>query len=403
MSIFTKVSTLFLISIVLMLYLSNTTAKLTDEKIEFIHKEKYIQASRELFDYLVNGDITGLKKRAKEFYYDEIKLTNDFRNKRKVYEKDISFGKIIIYEKDNVYFLYMKYFDDEFVFYDTSQNEELKKKALLNYLIIADILLLVVIFAFVIKMLIPLKNIALAMDKFGSGDYSFRLHKSNSEDEISKVTEQFNKMAENLETLITSRTQLLHDISHELKTPISKAILSLELIGESKYKKILKKSISQIDLLTNELLDIEKFNSKHFSLNIQVYSIDTILFEALSKMLIDDEKDIDVEIIEVFTCYADLNYLSIAIKNLIDNAMKYKTNGKVKIVIEKNCIEVKNQGEALQKELSYYLEIFTQEDKSRNIKGHGLGLNLVKRILDYHGFKLKYRYEEGYNIFSILV
>lgn len=403
MSIFKKVTTLFLISLVLMFYVSNFTDKVTNEKIELTHKSKYIQASQELFKPLVNGDLALLQKQAKEFGYSMKKSPMNIPNKTVIYEKNISFGKVLVYKQKSAYFLYMKYLDDSFVFYDNSQKKELEKKETLNYLILADLLILIVIFILLIRMLSPLKNLSIAMEKFGKGDYSWRLPSSKKNDEIARLINQFNEMATNLESLILSRTQLLNDISHELKTPISKSLLSLEMLEEGKYKKILKKSISQIDNLTNELLDIEKFNSKHLHLDMQIYSIDTILFEAISKMLIGDEKELDVEIGELFTCKADLNYMAIAVKNLIDNAIKYKTSQKVQIHIDKNFLEVKNRGDALTRELDYYLETFTQEDSSRNVKGYGLGLNLVKRILDFHNFKLTYRYEDGYNIFSIIV
>ena len=403
MSIFKKVTILFFISLVLMFYVSNFTDKVANEKIELVHKSKYIQASQELFQYLVSGDLTLLKNHAKELHYSVKKSSLDALKKTVIYEKNISFGKILIYKQNDAYFLYMQYLDDAFVFYDKSQKKELEKKETLNYLILADLLILIVIFILLIRMLAPLKKLLTAMEKFGTGDYSLRLPPSKKDDEIAGLTNQFNEMAASLESLILSRTQFLNDISHELKTPISKAILSLEMLKEGKYKKILKKSITQIDNLTNELLDIEKFNSKHLHLDMQAYSIDTILFEAISKMLIDDEKELSVKIENLFTCRADLNYMSIAVKNLIDNAMKYKASGKVQIVIDKNFLEVKNRGEALSKELDYYLDTFTQEDCSRSVKGYGLGLNLVKRILDYHNFKLDYRHEKGYNIFSIIM
>ena len=401
MSIFTKVTILFCVSIILMFYLSTQTDKITNEKIELVHKEKYIQASKELFKYLINGDLTRLNNRAQELQYE---VQNRVFDKEKIiYEKNISFGKILIYKSEDVYYLYMKYFDDEFVFYDNAQTKEIEQKKSLNYLIIADISLLIVIFVLIIKMLTPLKGISNAMEKFGKGEYTFRLKQSKQNDEIAKVSNQFNIMAASLEALIHSRTQLLNDISHELKTPISKAMLSLELIEDSKYKKILKKAILQIDNLTEELLDIERLNSKHLKLDMQVYGMDTILFEAISKMLIDDEKELDVEMINLFTCKVDLNYMSMAVKNLVDNAIKYKSSGKVEIVIDRNKIEIKNRGEALKKGLDFYLQSFTQEDNSRNIKGYGLGLNLVKRVLDYHDFKLEYRHENEYNVFSVLV
>jgi two-component system OmpR family sensor kinase len=401
MSIFTKVFALFCISIVLMFYLSLQTNKITDEKIELVHKEKYIQASKELFSYLINGDLTLLNDRAKKLNYEKKSVNLKDKNIKIIYESTISFGNIQILKKDDMYMLYMKYLDDEVSFYDLSQKKELEQKEHLNYLIIADILLLVVMLLVILKMLIPLKNISKAIEKFGSGDYSLRLDESKKSDEISKVIKKFNAMAQNIDNLLTSRTQLLNDMSHELRTPISKAMISLEMMEESKYKKILKKSITQIDKLTDELLEIERLNSNNVTLDIKKHSMDTILAEAFSKMMIDNEDEIEVQILTLFECNADINYLSIAIKNLIDNALKYKEKGNVEILIDKDIIEIKNEGKPLSKELDYYLETFTQEDNSRNIQGYGLGLNIVKRVLEYHHFKLEYRYEDGKNIFSI--
>ena len=398
MSIFTKVSILFLISISLMFYLSLQTNKIVGNKIQLLQKKQYIQASKELFGYLVSGNLDSLNHKAKMLGYDKKNFT--LEDKKIVYKQDISFGSIEILQKDGLFFLYMKYLNDEVLYYDKSQYKDSQQKDNLNYLILANVFILIILFLVILKILAPLKNISIALLKFGSGNYSLRLKESKGGDEITKVTNKFNTMAENIENLINSRVQLLNDISHELRTPISKAMISLEMIEDGKYKKILKKSIMQIDELTNELLEIERLNSNNLKLEIISHSIDTILAEALSKMMIDEE-EIDIKIINSFTCKADLKYFSIAIKNLIDNAIKYKTKGTVEIIIDTNKIEIKNTGEALSKELDYYLETFTQEDNSRKIKGYGLGLNIVKRVIQRHDFTLSYRYKEGYNIFSI--
>ncbi len=400
MTIFKKIFILFCVSIVVMSFLSSKINQISNEKIALVYKDKYIESSKELFNYLINGDLADLYKRAKELNYK--KMSNSLiKNAKIIYEHRVSFGNVKIIKKDNGYLLYMKYLDADVLFYDASQKNEAEQKENINYLIITAILLLIIIFLIFLRMLIPLKNISKAIEKFGSGNYSFRLKESKSQDEISKVIKKFNAMAENLESLMTSRSQLLRDISHELRTPISKAIISLEMIEDSKYKKILKKSINQIDSLTNELLEIERLNSNSIELDIKKYSIDTILASSLSKMLIENEEEIEVKIINLFDCNADINYLSIAIKNLIDNALKYKEKGKVEILIDKNVLEIKNIGTQLSKDLSYYMQTFTQEDNSRNIVGYGLGLNIVKRILEYHNFKLEYRHENNKNIFSI--
>ncbi|MGB5867137.1 MAG: ArsS family sensor histidine kinase [Arcobacteraceae bacterium] len=403
MSIFTKVTALFCLSIILMLFLSTQANKINDEKTELIHKQTYIQISKELFNYLAQGDLTTLEKTLDKLNYSKQNLTQIKKNLQSIYKQDISFGEIQIYkQKDNTYVLYMKYLDDEFYLYDESQHQELEQKEHLNYLIIADILILVVMFLVIINILKPLKVISRGLNKFGAGNYSKRLQPLTSKDEIADVINKFNVMAENLESLITSRTQFLSDISHELRTPISKAKISLEMIEESKYSNILKKAISHIDELTNELLELERLNSNTLMLNMEKHSIETILANALDKMIIENEENMNIEIKESFESVVDLNYISMAIKNLIDNALKYKTEQKVNILVEKNSLSILNIGAPLSKDLEYYMQTFTQEDNTRNIKGYGLGLNIVKRVLEHHKFILQYRYRNGQNIFTIL-
>ena len=89
MSIFKKVTILFFISLVLMFYVSNFTDKVANEKIELVHKNKYIQASQELFRYLVSGDLTLLQNHAKELHYSVKKSSLNTLKKTIIYEKNI--------------------------------------------------------------------------------------------------------------------------------------------------------------------------------------------------------------------------------------------------------------------------------------------------------------------------
>lgn len=401
MSIFTKVSLLFFVSVLLMGYISFKTNQITDKKIELLYKEKYIQASKEILNYLISANNEGLDKLLIKFNYK--KLPKSFLKKQAtlLYENAISFGDIKIYQQDNNYYLYMSYLDDDGLFYDMSQGNEIYDKNVLNFLIFTDLFVLFILFLVIIKMLIPLKHISNAMEKFGSGNYSSRLKQSNSNDEISKVVKKFNAMAANLEVLISARVQLLRDVSHELRMPISKAKLALEMIEKNKYTTILQKSINQIDTLTNELLEVERLNANTFVFDKKEYSLETIISEALSKMIIFDENEIEIEVKNNFKCYADLEYLSIAVKNLIDNALKYKEEGSVQIFVDENYLQISNIAKPLSKPLSYYVKVFVQENQAPNT-GYGLGLNIVKRILDFHEFKLDYTYKDGKNNFMIL-
>ena len=94
-----------------------------------------------------------------------------------------------------------------------------------------------------------------------------------------------------------------------------------------------------------------------------------------------------------------LYYLSIVIKNLIDNALKYASSFPILISVEKNKVSILNNGAKLSKDFEYYLKPFTQELSQRD--GSGLGLSIVEKIIHKHNFKLEYFYENGNNIFKI--
>ena len=403
MSILKKISLLFFASLLLMIYLTSLTNKTVEEKISSLYKQKYIGVSKKFLGYIIDADSQSLEKEAKKLHF--VRRDIDLNDKKLeiVFEDNISFGTLKIFQKDGFYFLYIKYLDEESTFFDTSQEKDMQNKQLLNYLFSTDILLLVIIFLLIINMLRPLKNIASAMEKFGKGNHSCRIKELKSSDEISKVIKEFNKMAQNIDSLLTSRKQLLRDVSHELRTPIARLKLALDLADENKHTNILKEATNQIDNLTNELLNIEKLNSQALELTKNRYDIETILAQTLSRMLIEDESALNIDIKEKISLDVDIEYFSMALKNLIDNALKYNEKGIVQIRIEENEIKIKNKGTPLKYELDYYLEAFTQEDSSRTKKGYGIGLNIVKRVLDKHGFKLKYSFYDGYNIFTIIV
>jgi two-component system, OmpR family, sensor kinase len=402
MSIITKVIILFSISFSLMIFLSNETNKLTQNTIETLLKEKYLEVSDELFTYLSDNDISALKNKIDALNFQEVSDTQHYLNTSSIlYQHNTELSSIkILQHEDNTYLLYMKYLDDDLLVMDKSQGKIFEDKKFLNYMIVADIFILFTLLFIILKMIYPLKKLSKSMKRFGEGDYSMRSDKFSA-DEIGELSQTFNAMAMNIENLITSRQRLLRDIGHELKTPISKSKLAVEMIENSKYKKILKKALREIDEMTGELLDIEKLNSNQQNFHYDQFDSETLVGLALSKLFLEDESKIDVTIESNFSIYADLNYLSIALKNLIDNALKYTTQKPVYIIVKDGSILVKSKGEKLDKPLEFYCEDFTQGDNSRNQKGYGLGLSLVKRILDKHQFKLVYDYEKDYNVFAI--
>ena len=117
-------------------------------------------------------------------------------------------------------------------------------------------------------------------------------------------------------------------------------------------------------------------------------------------MLISDKKKITIEIKNI-TFLTDYRLLALAIKNLLDNGIKYSVDHKVKLEAKDGkLIKIISKGDGLQHPLSYYTEPFSQEEKRS--EGFGLGLYIVHSIVEKLDYTLGYRYEDGENIFAII-
>ena len=394
MSIFKKISILFFISLTLMSIIGFWIDEINSKRIDTLVKEKYIKISNELFQNIENK--TQLNALLDKYDLEKKELKNN-NNYNILYENTLTFGYIVILQETfgDEFIIKIKYLDDEYIL-KTADEENITDKLILNILVFVDIFVLILIFLYILKLLSPLKIITKQLTNFANGDLSSRIDiKSN--DEIGILANSFNKMASNLENLITTREELLRDIGHELRTPIAKGKFAIEKIDDFSQKELLKKIFKDLEILTNELIELEKLNST--KLNITTFKAETLIVESLAKLYLDDESKIEIEIIDDFKIKADLYYLSIVLKNLIDNAIKYTSSFPIKIIVKTNEISVLNQGKALAKELDYYLKPFTQELSQRD--GFGLGLSIVKKIIDKHDFRLEYSYRNESNIFKI--
>ena len=395
MSIFKKISILFIISLTLMTIIGFWIDNINSKRIDALVKDKYIKISNELFANIENKN--ELTKLFTKYSLELKKETIKNQDYEIFYENKLTFGYILILQKqfDDEFILRIKYLDDEFTV-RTPDEENISDKFILNILVFVDIFVLILIFLYILKLLSPIKTITKQLTNFANGDLSSRIDiKSN--DEIGILANSFNKMASNLENLIKTREELLRDIGHELRTPIAKGKFAIEKIDDFSQKELLKKIFKDLEVLTNELIELEKLNST--KLNITSFSAETLIVESLGKLYLEDESKVEININEDFKITADLYYLSTALKNLIDNALKYAISYPIIIEANKNEISISNKGKELSKELEYYLKPFTQELSQRD--GFGLGLSIVKKIVDRHNFKLNYFYQKKSNIFII--
>lgn len=394
MSIFRKLTFLFIISLGLMSVIGLWIDNINSKRVDNFAKEKYFKIIDEIFKNIENKS-----------YIDSLILKNhlekidvlDENSSEIIYFSESTFGEISIfrYKSSNIYFLKIKYLDEEYIF-KTLDEESLSDKTILNTLVFLDVFALIMIFLYIIKLLAPLKTITKDIKAFANGDLSARVDIS-SKDEIGTLANSFNFMASSLQNSIKTREELLRDIGHELRTPIAKGKFAIEKIDDFSQKELLKKIFLDLETLTNELIELEKLNIT--KLNPTIFSAETLILESLGKLYLDDESKIAIDILEDFKIEADLDYLTIAVKNLIDNALKYAKSLPVTIKVEKNQISILNKGEKLSKDLEHYLKPFTQELSQRD--GFGLGLSIVKKIVDRHNFNLIYSYENDFNCFKL--
>ena len=394
MSIVKKISFLFILSLILMSIIGYWTDSINSKRMDNLVKEKYLKVIEDIFRNIENKNyINSLIEKNYLVKLEEFTKTNE----ETIYKQTYTFGQIEILKKifDDEFIIKIDYLDDSFVL-KTPNEQNLNDKSILNILVFLDVFVLLLIFLYILKLLNPLKTITNVIENFAKGNLSTRID-INSKDEIGILANSFNTMASSLENSIKTREELLRDIGHELRTPIAKGKFAIEKIDDFSQKELLKKIFLDLETLTNELIELEKLNIT--KLNITNFDAETLIIESLGKLYLDDESKIEVNIIENFKISADLYYLSIAIKNLIDNALKYATSYPITIEVNKNRISILNKGEKLSKELEYYLKPFTQELSQRD--GFGLGLSIVKKILDRHNFKITYEYKDHSNIFRI--
>jgi len=398
MSIFKKITILFLISFSLMIVIGYQMDKINTGRVEALITQKYLQDAKKIFLLLATSNPEQIEKNVQSLNLSKLDiLTNN--SMKIILKRSHSFGELqILKTPDSKYLLFIRYMDDSIMFIDNHLQKSFQEQWLLNILVVFDIIVLIIIFFIILKILSPLKDLILKMQNFTQGKHPSRVEvKSN--DEIGNVATTYNTMAQSIENLITSREEFLRDIGHELKTPISKGLFAVETLDASESKAIIQKSFTELERLSSELLEIEKLHALS-DIKKDVFKVETLILEALSRLILEDESIINIDIRNNFSIDGDLNYLSLALKNLIDNAIKYTSEYPVYIISDTDIITVKNKGKRLVHDISYYLEAFTQEGRGRNSKGYGLGLNIVKKIIDKHQITLSYEYIDNYHIFS---
>ncbi|PUE67706.1 ArsS family sensor histidine kinase [Arcobacter lacus] len=334
-----------------------------------------------------------------KLYVDEKQINKIINDKKmEVYSERIhpKHGDIFRILKNNTdYYLYMKVKDNEVLVKD--ENGFNSNRQIYIILVFSILLITItILYLMSLKKLIPLKILKDKVKSLGDENFDFEYKNIEAKDEVSQLAMEFKKTSSKLKNLKEARNVFIRNIMHELKTPITKGKFLTQLEQNEENNEKLKSVFDRLESLINEFATIEELISSTKNIEKKVYFLDDIIDNAKDILMIEDERVIqnyENKKIEV-----NFKLFSIAMKNLIDNAVKYSPNREVVIKVENENIIFENSGKKLEAPFEKYFEpFFSSEDKSKN--SFGLGLYIVYNIFKANGYILDYEYIDGLNRF----
>ena len=269
----------------------------------------------------------------------------------------------------------------------------------------------------------PIRDMAAAARRFADGNFDARVHNTGRDDETGELIDAFNAMADSLQKTEQQRREFIANISHELKTPMTTiagyadgildGVISPE--EERQYLSIISAESRRLSRLVRRMLDVSQLQS--LDLIKQKTAFD--LSESMRRVLVSMEKkitarglDVDVEIPEdPVIVLGDNDLLTQVVYNLLENAAKFASQGSTLFLGlekrgEKALVTVRNTGQTIPpEELPLLFERFHKSDKSRSEDkdGVGLGLYIVRTILEQHREKITAASQDGVTTFSFTV
>lgn len=248
----------------------------------------------------------------------------------------------------------------------------------------------------------PMHRMAEAAEKVAEGDFSVYLptcHTADRLDYLDMMILDFNKMVEELGSIETLKTDFVSNVSHEMKTPISiiknyAELLQMDNLTETQkleYAKSIEGAAARLSSLISNILNLNKLEHQTIVPDLEVYDVCRQLCDSI--FLFEDaweEKGIELEadIEDIAEIRGDASLLEMVWNNLLSNAVKFTEPGGSIVVRQTSDqeyvrIAVSDTGCGIAKEqMEHIFDKFYQGDTSHSKEGNGLGLALVKRVLE---------------------
>ena len=242
---------------------------------------------------------------------------------------------------------------------------------------------------FLRRQISPLKELSNAADAFGKGDTFFAL-KPRGADEVRHVTHAFLDMRERIRLHIEQRTNMLAGVSHDLRTPLTRMKLQIEMLDKNEDKIGLKEDVSQMEQMLEAYLSFIKEKGMEIRVKSDISKL-------IGSIILDAKRNGDIIVaknIQIVDAKVRINDLRRAITNLTSNACRESKNVEISLIKkDKNAlIIVDDDGPGIkEKDYSSVFKAFYRIESSRNLStgGLGLGLTIARDIARSHGGEIK--------------
>jgi signal transduction histidine kinase len=267
-------------------------------------------------------------------------------------------------------------------------------------LILSIMLVLFLCYLFIRRLFQPLEVLHSGFSDAGSGNLDVQVSIPRT-DELGELGRSFNLMLTGLREGVRSKEQLLLDISHELRSPLTRIKLALE-IGDAASGDVARKNVRELEKMIHELLESARLDSPRGVLNLESVDLGTLVGQVIS-----DYAGVTPGITfqpPLRPCVLDIDgdRIAVVVRNVLENSMKYSGDQQVPVEVgleerdgvsgRKAVLTVHDFGQGIPSpELGAIFEPFYRIDKSRGRSsgGYGLGLNLCRKIMIAHGGEME--------------
>jgi len=250
------------------------------------------------------------------------------------------------------------------------------------------------------RILRPVKELTHGVRRVSAGDIGYRVPVGKP-DELGELAGAFNAMTGRIKNMLNEKEQLLLDVSHELRSPLTRMKVALEFLPEGKIRTGMREDIGDMEKMVTEILETARLDNTHGRLNLVRIDLGILIREVVE--VICQEAVIRINPLpEPLFVTVDPARIKMLLNNLLTNALKYSGEKPVRISHKEDpsyiVLQITDEGTGIPpSDLPHIFEPFYRVDKSRsrNTGGYGLGLSLCKKIMTVHKGKIEIESQVG--------